>query len=198
MLGLHVEIIGLYSDEDQAGLFAGILSTLSLPYKQRACHVWQEAVAAARGGTGEAWPPIELRRSSSDFLLSHCSSHSGIILFLWKALVIRRNFFTEQTGPKSQWPVIGSEWKLLRCSVGKLNSAIISGGDAHSQYECKEILLLKICQGGDKLRKHMTSMRKSVLPTYYVCDLLHMEITKCLIAFEWEEVLTAICKFRPS
>lgn len=28
MLGQHVEIIRLYSDEDQAGLFAGILSTL--------------------------------------------------------------------------------------------------------------------------------------------------------------------------
>lgn len=32
MLGLHVEIISLNSDEDQAGLFAGIFSTLSLPY----------------------------------------------------------------------------------------------------------------------------------------------------------------------
>ncbi|XP_038577739.1 basement membrane-specific heparan sulfate proteoglycan core protein-like [Micropterus salmoides] len=50
MLGLHVEIIRLYSDEDQAGLFAGILNTLSMPYKHHvACHAWREAVATARG-----------------------------------------------------------------------------------------------------------------------------------------------------
>ncbi|TNN48523.1 hypothetical protein EYF80_041267 [Liparis tanakae] len=48
MLGRHVEIIRLHSDEDQAGLFAGILSTLSLPYKHRARHAGREA-AAARG-----------------------------------------------------------------------------------------------------------------------------------------------------
>lgn len=54
MLRLHVEIISLYSDEDQAGLFAGILSTVSLPYKHHARHAWQEAVAAARGNRDEA------------------------------------------------------------------------------------------------------------------------------------------------
>lgn len=55
MLGLHVEIIRLYSDEDQAGLFAGILNTLSMPYKHHvACHAWREAVATARGETDEA------------------------------------------------------------------------------------------------------------------------------------------------
>lgn len=55
MLGLHVEIIRLYSDEDQAGLFAGILSTLSVPYKHQACHAWREALAAAASGdTDEA------------------------------------------------------------------------------------------------------------------------------------------------
>ena len=57
-LGQHAEIIRLYSDEDQAGLFAGILRTLSLPYKHQACHAWREAVAAAaaaaRGDTDEA------------------------------------------------------------------------------------------------------------------------------------------------
>lgn len=54
MLGLRVEIIRLYSDEDQAGLFIGILSTLSMPYKHQACHAWQEALSAARGDTDEA------------------------------------------------------------------------------------------------------------------------------------------------
>lgn len=54
MLGLHVEIIRLYSDEDQAGLFAGIPSILSLPYTQQARHAWREAVAAVRGDADEA------------------------------------------------------------------------------------------------------------------------------------------------
>lgn len=56
MLGHHVEIIRLYSDEDQAGLFAGILSTLSMPCKHEACYAWREAAAAAaaRGDTDEA------------------------------------------------------------------------------------------------------------------------------------------------
>lgn len=54
MLGLHVEIIRLYSDEDQTGLFAGILSALSVPYKHQACHAWQEAAAAVRGDADEA------------------------------------------------------------------------------------------------------------------------------------------------
>ncbi|CAB1458609.1 unnamed protein product [Pleuronectes platessa] len=38
MLGLRVEIISLHSDEDQAGLFAGVLSSLSPPRKHQACH----------------------------------------------------------------------------------------------------------------------------------------------------------------
>lgn len=56
MLGQHVEIIRLFSDEDQAGLFAGILSTPSLPHIHQACHAWREAAAAAaaRGDTDEA------------------------------------------------------------------------------------------------------------------------------------------------
>lgn len=48
--GLHAEIISLYSDEDQAGLFAGILNTLSLPYKHQARHSWREAAAAGWHG----------------------------------------------------------------------------------------------------------------------------------------------------
>lgn len=54
MLGLHVEIIRLYSDEDRAGLFAGIPSILSLPYTRQARHAWREAVAAVRGDADEA------------------------------------------------------------------------------------------------------------------------------------------------
>lgn len=54
MLWLHAEIIILYSDEDQAGLFAGILNTLSLPYKHQAHHAWRKAAAAARGDKDEA------------------------------------------------------------------------------------------------------------------------------------------------
>lgn len=76
MLGLHVEIIRLYSDEDRAGLFAGIPSILSLPYTRQARHAWREAVAAVRGDADEAQLLIKLQLSSSDFLLSWCESHS--------------------------------------------------------------------------------------------------------------------------
>ena len=156
MLRLHAEIIRLHSDEDQAGLFAGSLGTLSVPRERRARHAWRGGcLPPLRGDADEAWLMIKLQLSSFHFF-------SFFWVTAWVTVapqppphpptlgnqdeLLRR----AEEPRKSLWQVIWCKWRLPRRFWRKIEQWHISEGALHSQ-GCKRDIFYKSVSG-DKLQ----------------------------------------------